>query len=74
MLPAMASKRLPIKIKKTPGGYRLDFGTSGASLYIYPTADEQRVDQTAPTFPEAEEFVRDVARTLTDAWRPPTRD
>lgn len=63
----MESSRLPIKIKKVPGGYRLEFGNGLAKAYIYAT-DQQRVEPIAPSWEDAEALAKDVARTLRAAW------
>jgi hypothetical protein len=62
----MASNRLPIKVKRMPGGFRIEFA-DGAYLYLYATRDNN-VGRTMPLFPEAEALAKDLARTLTDAW------
>jgi hypothetical protein len=58
--------RLPIKVKKVPGGFRIEFA-DGGHPYVYATADD-RVAREMPLWPEAEALAKDVARTLTEAW------
>ena len=59
-------KRLPIKIKRIPGGYRLDFGERQARLYVY--SESERANPTGLQPHEAEAFAKAVARALTEAW------
>jgi hypothetical protein len=65
MLSGMAT-HLPIKVKKVPGGFRIELA-DGGHLYIYATADN-RVGREMPLWPEAETLAKDVARALTEAW------
>lgn len=65
----MESKRLPIKVKRTPGGFRIELA-SGPCFYLYATKDD-RVARAMPLWPEAEQLAKDIARALTDAWSKP---
>jgi hypothetical protein len=58
--------RLPVTLKKTPGGYLIRCGDDKACLYIYTESD--RIDRRHLDPAEAEAFARDVARALRQAW------
>lgn len=59
---------LPVKLRKTPGGFRIECGDKRASLFIYVDRDELRVDSRFLHPPEAEEFAKAVARALRQSW------
>lgn len=63
----MSDGRLPIKIKKIPGGSMLTLG-NGQRIHIY--GREPEVARTANTMTreQAEALAKDVARALTLAW------
>jgi hypothetical protein len=60
-------QHLPIKIRRIPGGFRLDCGEGvPAKLYVY--AESKRANPSGMDEAEAKEFAREVARALTAAW------
>jgi hypothetical protein len=58
--------RLPVTLKKTPGGYLIRCGDDKAILYVY--CESERVDRRHLDHAEAEAFAKDVARALRQAW------
>lgn len=62
--------RLPIKLRKTPGGYAIQCGPDErAVLYIYEQTDPLRaVDSRHLLADEAEALAKDVARALQRMW------
>lgn len=62
--------RLPVKLKKTPGGYVIQCGPDErARLFIYEQVDQNRaVDSRHLMVKDAEAFAKDVARALQRMW------
>jgi hypothetical protein len=63
----MSDGRLPIRIKKIPGGAVLRLAT-GQRIFIY--GREPEVARTANTMTrdQAEALAKDIARALSEAW------
>jgi hypothetical protein len=59
--------RLPIKIKRIPGGYTVNL-SDDRKLWIYGRKAEIANQAHAMTLAEAEQLAKDVARALTEAW------
>lgn len=61
--------RLPVTLRKTPGGYLIQCGPDArAVLYIYEQTDERRVESRHLPQAEAEELAKAVARALQRSW------
>jgi hypothetical protein len=58
--------RLPVTLKKTPGGFAIRCGDDQALLYIY--TESERVNRRHLDPVAAEAFAKDVARALRQAW------
>ena len=58
--------RLPVKLRKTPGGFVVECGDPQARLYIYTESERISRRHLDPTAAEA--FAKDVARALRQAW------
>jgi len=63
----MSAPRLPIKIKRIPGGFTLNLA-DGNRLWIYGREPEIAKQANTMTLEEAEQMAKDVARALTKAW------
>lgn len=63
----MTDSRLPIKIKRIPGGYTLNLA-DGRKLWIYGREPQVARAADAMTLDEAEQLAKDVARALTRQW------
>ena len=64
----MCDPRLPITVKRIPGGALIVFA-SGEKLYAYGRDSADVARQSGDMTREAaEQFAADVARALTDAW------
>jgi len=63
----MPDARLPIRIKRIPGGYTVNLA-DGNKLWIYGRKPEIAKQAHAMTLDEAEQLAKDVARALTEAW------
>ena len=71
----MSDPRLPIAIKKLPGGYRLQFNDGKSSMMVYGTGADIALASGSLTTEEARALAEEVVRILTDAWgRVPARD
>jgi hypothetical protein len=63
------SARLPVKLRKTPGGYVIQCGPDQRSrLYLYVEDDPKRVDSRHLFPAEAEALAKEVARALRQSW------
>ena len=61
--------RLPVKLRKTPGGFVIQCGPDKrAMLYLYVETDEARVEKRHLVQADAEELAKDVARALRRVW------
>jgi hypothetical protein len=58
--------RLPVKLRRTPGGFAIECGDRRALLYIY--TESERIDRRHLDPTAAEAFAKDVARALRQAW------
>jgi hypothetical protein len=58
--------RLPVTLKKTPGGFAIRCGDDKAILYIY--TESERVARRHYDSADAEAFAKDVARALRQSW------
>jgi hypothetical protein len=63
----MTDSRLPIKIKRIPGGFTVDLA-DGRKLWIYGREPAVARAANAMTLEQAEQLAKDVARALTAAW------
>ena len=63
----MPDARLPIKIKRIPGGFTVNLA-DGRRLWVYGREPEVARSAGSMTLAEAEQLAKDVARTLTEAW------
>jgi hypothetical protein len=64
----MPDPRLPIAIKKLPGGYRLQFNDGKSSMMVYGTGADTARATGSLTTEEARELAEEVVRILTEAW------
>jgi hypothetical protein len=64
----MSDPRLPIVIKKLPGGYRLQFNDGKSSLMVYGTGADIAQAAGSLSSEEAKALAEEVLRTLTNAW------
>ena len=64
----MPDPRLPIAIKKLPGGYRLQFSDGRSSMMVYGTGADTAHAIDSLTTEEARVLAEEVARILTAAW------
>ena len=65
----MADARLPLKIKRLPGGFAIQLADGRQALFVYghPTSDNAHA-ANGLTFDEAKAVAQDVARALTRTW------
>jgi len=63
----MPDARLPIKIKRIPGGYTVNLADRN-KLWIYGRDAEIANQAHAMTPDEAEQLAKEVGRALTEAW------
>ena len=63
----MPEARLPIKIKRIPGGFTVNLA-DGRKLWIYGREPEVARAANSMTLEQAEQLAKDVARALTEAW------
>ena len=63
----MPDARLPIKVKRIPGGYTVNLA-DGRRLWIYGREPEVARAANSMTLEQAEQLAKDVARALTEAW------
>jgi hypothetical protein len=68
----MADSRLPITIKKLPGGYRLQFADGKSSLMVYGAESGIAHASGSLSTEEARRFAEEIADILTEAWGAPT--
>lgn len=68
----MADNRLPITIKKLPGGYRLQFADGKSSLMVYGADAGIAHASGALSTEEARRLAEEIADILTEAWGAPT--
>ena len=66
--PRMSDPRLPIAIKKLPGGYRLQFNDGKSSMMVYGTGADIALASGSLTTEEARALAEEVAGILTGAW------
>ena len=64
----MSDPRLPISIKRLPGGYRLQFNDGISSMMVYGTGVDHARATGSLTMEEARVLADEVARILTAAW------
>ena len=64
----MSDPRLPIAIKKLPGGYRLQFSDGKSSMMVYGTGADTAHATGALSVEEARALAEEVVRVLTEAW------
>jgi len=64
----MSDPRLPIAIKKLPGGYRLEFNDRKSSLMVYGTGADIAHATGSLTTEEARALAEEVVGILTGAW------
>jgi hypothetical protein len=64
----MSDPRLPIAIKKLPGGYRLQFNDGKSSMMVYGTGADTAHASGSLTTEEARALAEEVAGILTGAW------
>ena len=64
----MTDPRLPITIKKLPGGYRLQFNDGRSSMMIYGSGVDTAQAAGSLTTEEARALAEEVVRILTEAW------
>jgi hypothetical protein len=64
----MSDPRLPISIKKLPGGYRLQCSDGKSSIMVYGTGADTAHATGTLTTDEARAFADELVRILTDAW------
>jgi hypothetical protein len=64
----MVDKRLPITIKKLPGGYRLQFADGKSSLMIYGADSSIAHASGSLSTEEAAQLAKEVADILSKAW------
>jgi hypothetical protein len=64
----MSDPRLPIAIKKLPGGFRLQFNDGKSSMMVYGTNADTARATGALTNEEAGALAEEVARILAEAW------
>ena len=60
----MPDARLPIKVKRIPGGYTVNLA-DGRRLWIYGREPEVARAANSMTLEQAEQLAKDVARALT---------
>ena len=64
----MVDPRLPIAIKKLPGGYRLQFNDGKSSMMIYGTGADTAAAAGALTTEEARALAEELVHILTKVW------
>jgi len=64
----MSDPRLPIAIKKLPGGYRLEFNDRKPSMMVYGTGADIAHATGSLTTEEARALAEEVVGILTGAW------
>jgi hypothetical protein len=64
----MTDPRLPIAIKKLPGGYRLQFNDGKSSMMVYGTNADTALATGSLSTEEARAFAEEVALILASAW------
>ena len=64
----MSDPRLPIAIRKLPGGYRLQFNDGKSSMMVYGTGADTAHATGSLTTEEARALAEEVVRILTEAW------
>jgi hypothetical protein len=64
----MVDNRLPITIKKLPGGYRLQFADGKSSLMVYGADAGIAHASGSLTTEEARGLADEIAHILTEAW------
>jgi len=63
--------RLPITIKRVPGGFALVFANGGPHIYIYGREPHVASSAGSLTIDQAKALAQDAARALTKAWSDP---
>jgi hypothetical protein len=64
----MPDPRLPIAIKKLPGGYRLQFNDGKSSMMIYGTGADTAAAAGSLTTEEARALAEELVYILTKVW------
>ena len=64
----MPDPRLPIAIKKLPGGYRLQFNDGKSSMMIYGTGADTAAAAGSLTTEEARALPEELVYILTKVW------
>ena len=64
----MPDPRLPIAIKKLPGGYRLQFNDGKSSMMIYGTGADTAAAAGSLTTGEARALAEELVYILTKVW------
>ena len=64
----MSDPRLPIAIKKLPGGYRLQFNDGKSSMMVYGTGADTAPAAGSLTTEEARALAEELVYTLTKVW------
>jgi hypothetical protein len=64
----MVDNRLPITIRKLPGGYRLQFADGKSSLMVYGADSGIAHASGSLSTEEAGQLAEEVADILTEAW------
>jgi hypothetical protein len=64
----MPDPRLPIAIKKLPGGYRLQFNDGKSSMMIYGTGADTAAAAGSLTTEEARALAEELVHILTKVW------
>ena len=65
----MADTRLPLKIRRLPGGFAIQYADGRRALIVYGHPAGNAHAANGLTFDEAKAVAQDVARALTAAWR-----
>ena len=64
----MPDPRLPIAIKKLPGGYRLQFNDGKSSMMVYGTGADTAAAAGSLTTEEARALAEELVYILTKVW------
>jgi hypothetical protein len=68
----MEENRLPITIRKLPGGYRLQFADGKSSLMVYGANAGIAHASGSLNTEEARQLAEEIADILTEVWGAPT--
>ena len=66
----MPGPRLPLKIKPRPSGYAIVFADGRAPIIVYGREPHVASAAQSLTLDEAKVLAQELARMMTEAWRP----